>query len=42
MFARYRKGTATTVGALAHVTDDQLPQEDQWIKEYSRRIPIWF
>ncbi len=42
MFVRYRKGTATTVGALAHVTDDQLPQEDKWIKEYSRRIPIWF
>lgn len=42
MFDRYRKGTATTVGALAHVTDDQLPQEDKWIKEYSRRIPIWF
>jgi len=41
MFDRYRKGTATTVGALAHVTDDQLPQEDKWIKEYSRRIPIW-
>ena len=42
MFDRYRKGTATTVGSLAHVTDDQLPQEDKWIKEYSRRIPIWF
>lgn len=42
MFDRYRKGTATTVGALGHVTDDQLPQEDKWIKEYSRRIPIWF
>jgi uncharacterized protein (DUF2235 family) len=42
MFDRYRKGTATTVGGLAHVTDDQLPQEDKWIKEYSRRIPIWF
>lgn len=42
MFDRYRKGTATTVGGLAHVTGDQLPQEDKWIKEYSRRIPIWF
>jgi uncharacterized protein (DUF2235 family) len=42
MFERYRKGTATTVGGLAHVSDDQLPQEDKWIKEYSRRIPIWF
>jgi uncharacterized protein (DUF2235 family) len=42
LFDRYRKGTATTVRALAHVTYDQLPQEDRWIKEYSRSIPIWF
>ena len=42
MFDRYRKGTSTTVGSLAHLTDGQLPQEDKWIKEYSRRIPIWF
>lgn len=42
MFERYRKGTASTVRALAHVADDELPQEDKWIKEYSRSIPIWF
>jgi uncharacterized protein (DUF2235 family) len=42
MFDRYRKGTATTVGSLAHIADGQLSQEDNWIKEYSRRIPIWF
>jgi uncharacterized protein (DUF2235 family) len=42
MFERYRKGTAPTVGALSHVAEGQLGQEDEWIKEYSRRIPIWF
>ena len=42
MFERYRKGTATTVGALARAADGELSQEDKWIKEYSRRIPIWF
>jgi uncharacterized protein (DUF2235 family) len=42
MFDRYRKGTAPTVGALDHDTASKLAQEDAWIKEYSRRIPIWF
>jgi uncharacterized protein (DUF2235 family) len=42
MFNRYRKGTAPTVGALSHVPDDKLAQEEIWIKEYSRRIPVWF
>jgi uncharacterized protein (DUF2235 family) len=42
MFERYRKGTAPTVGALSHIAEEKLSQEDEWIKEYSRRIPIWF
>jgi uncharacterized protein (DUF2235 family) len=42
MFERYRKGTAATVRALGRVVESGLSLEDQWIKEYSRPIPIWF
>jgi uncharacterized protein (DUF2235 family) len=42
LYARYRKGDATSVLTLAHATADGLSQEDQWIKKYSRAIPIWF
>ncbi len=41
LFERYRKGTAPTVRALDKV-ESGLPLEDQWIREYSRPIPIWF
>jgi uncharacterized protein (DUF2235 family) len=42
LFERYRKGTAPTVRALDKVVESGLPLEDQWIREYSRPIPIWF
>jgi uncharacterized protein (DUF2235 family) len=42
MFERYRKGTATSVLKLENTADTGLSQEDQWIKKYSRPIPIWF
>jgi uncharacterized protein (DUF2235 family) len=42
LYERYRKGTAQSVRALGRVTAEELSQEDQWIKEYSRVIPIWF
>lgn len=42
MFERYRKGTAQSVLALGKVVESQLSLEDQWIREYSRPIPIWF
>jgi uncharacterized protein (DUF2235 family) len=41
LFERYRKGTAPTVRALDKV-ESGLPLEDQWIRDYSRPIPIWF
>ncbi len=34
LFERYRKGTAQSVRALGKVVETDLPQEDQWIKEY--------
>ena len=42
LYERYRKGTAQSVRALGRVASTELSQEDQWIKEYSRAIPIWF
>jgi uncharacterized protein (DUF2235 family) len=42
LYDRYRKGTAESVRALGKVVAGDLPLEDQWIKEYSRAIPIWF
>jgi uncharacterized protein (DUF2235 family) len=42
LFDRYRKGTAASVLALGKVVASDLSQEDKWIKEYSRAIPIWF
>lgn len=42
LYERYRKGTAPSVRALAKAVDNELSLEDRWIKEYSRRIPIWF
>ncbi|MGA9369151.1 MAG: DUF2235 domain-containing protein [Steroidobacteraceae bacterium] len=42
LYQRYRNGTAKSVRALGRVTRDGLSQEDAWIKEYSRPIPIWF
>jgi uncharacterized protein (DUF2235 family) len=42
LYERYRKGTAQSVRALGRVTAAELSQEDRWIKEYSRPIPIWF
>lgn len=42
LYERYRKSTAPTVRALDKATVGELPLEDQWIKEYSRGIPIWF
>jgi uncharacterized protein (DUF2235 family) len=42
LYARYRKGTAESVRALGKVIERELSQEDGWIKEYSRPIPIWF
>src|SRR5215469_10228916 len=42
LYQRYRNGTAKSVRALGRVIRDGLSQEDAWIKEYSRPIPIWF
>lgn len=42
LYERYRKGTAQSVRALGKVVDSQLPQEDKWLKKYSRPVPIWF
>jgi uncharacterized protein (DUF2235 family) len=42
LYDRYRKGTAQSVRALGKVADGELSQEDRWIKDYSRAIPIWF
>jgi uncharacterized protein (DUF2235 family) len=42
LYERYRKGTAQSVRALGKVVSGSLSLEDQWIKEYSRPIPIWF
>ncbi len=42
LYQRYRNGTAKSVRALGRVARDGLSQEDAWIKEYSRPIPIWF
>jgi uncharacterized protein (DUF2235 family) len=42
LYGRYRQGTAQSVRALGRVVAGELSQEDQWIKEYSRPIPIWF
>jgi uncharacterized protein (DUF2235 family) len=41
LYERYRKGTATSILALQHA-DTDLSQEDRWLKEYSRHIPVWF
>jgi uncharacterized protein (DUF2235 family) len=42
LYERYRKGTAQSVLALGKVVESELAQEDKWIKEYSRPVPIWF
>jgi uncharacterized protein (DUF2235 family) len=42
LYERYRKGTATSVLALGKMPELGLSREDQWVKEYSRPIPIWF
>jgi len=42
LFERYRKGTAPSVRALSKVVENELTQEDRWLEEYSRSIPIWF
>jgi uncharacterized protein (DUF2235 family) len=42
LYERYRKGTAQSVLALGKVVEGKLSQEDQWIKEYSRQVAIWF
>jgi uncharacterized protein (DUF2235 family) len=42
LYQRYRNGTAKSVRALGRVARDGLSQEDAWIEEYSRPIPIWF
>ncbi len=42
LYARYRRGDATSILKLAHVTDSELLPEDRWIKTYSRSIPLWF
>lgn len=42
LYERYRKGTAKSVRELEHVDKSILSLEDQWIKEHSRPIPIWF
>ena len=41
LYERYRKGNTTSILALQH-TDTGLSLEDQWLKRYSRAIPIWF
>jgi uncharacterized protein (DUF2235 family) len=42
LYERYRKSTAQSVRALGKVVASELSQEDKWIKQYSRPIPIWF
>ncbi|WP_397451541.1 DUF2235 domain-containing protein [Pseudomonas sp. NA-150] len=43
LFERYRRGNATSILSLSHETDiSGLSQEDQWLKKYSRPIPVWF
>jgi uncharacterized protein (DUF2235 family) len=42
LYERYRKSTAQSVRALGRVVASELSQEDKWIKQYSRPIPIWF
>ena len=43
LYERYQRISAKSVRALAKVTDEnQLSQEDKWIKKYSVAIPIWF
>ena len=43
LYERYRKGNTTkSVRELATVDENQLSQEDKWIKKYSRAVPIWF
>lgn len=42
LYARYRRGDATSILNLTHATDSELSPEDRWIKTYSRSIPLWF
>lgn len=42
LYERYRKGTASSVRALGRVDESHLTLEENWIKKYSRPIPIWF
>ncbi|RMQ50442.1 hypothetical protein ALQ04_02895 [Pseudomonas cichorii] len=43
LYERYRKGKAEhSIRALAHIDDNDLSQEDKWLKRYSRPIPVWF
>lgn len=42
LYARYRQGTVKSVRELGHVPGSELTQEEKWIEEYSRPIPIWF
>lgn len=42
LYERYRNGTAKSVREIEHVSKSDLSLEDQWIKEHSRSIPIWF
>lgn len=42
LYERYRKGTAKSVRELGNVDKSELSLEDQWIKEYSCPIPVWF
>ena len=42
MFARYTKGTATSILQLQHLDESKLSDEDKLIKSYSQSIPIWF
>jgi len=41
LYERYRMGSATSILALQH-KDSNLSQEDRWLKNYSRPIPVWF
>ena len=43
LYARYREGsTQKTIRGLHDTHDDQLSQEERWLKKYSMPIPIWF
>lgn len=43
LYARYGEGpTVRTIRQLEHVSDDQMTNEEKWLKKYSRAIPIWF